>query len=370
MRVASVSIARTPVAPSIESFEHFWAGIGQNTGNLMFTEAMFRLLDGGVQKIGFKFDPNFVNANFDVVVIPAANWLNKSAEWGWLIKQLEQVKLPIALVGIGVQAGSLNLEEVEVSASARELAVYIAGRSPTISVRGDFTKAWLASIGIRNAVTTGCPSIYMNIFDNTPQTQKSGYAVQGTRYYASKKFSGQNVLEAHLFKSVTRSNAECIYQSEYEELQMLLAHKALDDFEPSSREALKDLYCVDDERQLEALIRAKGKAYYDLHRWSDYIRSKYGVVGTRLHGTVLALNSGVPALLHGHDSRTQEVIDFAALPSIDSKKLMSLQCEDDFIEALEKAPVESYLDRRADNQKIMMQFFAEFGLKCNQRFMF
>lgn len=44
-----------------------------NIGDLMFTEAIYSLIEGEVTQIGFSFDPGEVNKNFDWAITPAVN---------------------------------------------------------------------------------------------------------------------------------------------------------------------------------------------------------------------------------------------------------------------------------------------------------
>lgn len=369
-RVASVSIARYPVKPDPENFDRFWKGVGQNTGNLMFTESVFHLLDAEVQQIGFSFSPDDVNAKFDAVVIPAANWLNANAQWDLLSELIEKLTIPVILIGIGLQAGARTLESVKVSESAIRLVRLVSERSPSVSVRGDFTKAWLNSIGVQNVTTTGCPSLYMNAFKNEREPDPHRFALQGTRYFASKAFNQTRPVEHHLFRSVAAVGAPMIFQSESEEMQRLLVGKSLETFPEEASSALVDLYGLKSVDELDGFIDRFGKVFYNLSDWSNFVAALYGVVGTRLHGSIIALNSGRRALLFGHDSRTQEVAEFASIPSITAEHLKSLRTANDYLNALSDAKVQDYYDARADNQIRFQQFLREAGLPYRPECMF
>jgi polysaccharide pyruvyl transferase WcaK-like protein len=56
--------------------------------------------------------------------------------------------------------------------------------------------------------------------------------------------------------------------------------------------------------------------FYNLEEWINFLRAKSLVVSTRIHGSIMALHAGVPSMLLWHDSRTQEIADHAALPSM------------------------------------------------------
>jgi hypothetical protein len=212
MRVGTVSIGRSQPIDAATEFDVLWNSFGKNTGNLMFTEAMYRLIDADVVHLGFSFDPDVVNRTLDRVVIPAANWLSAGASWDWLVERIEKITVPVTLIGIGLQAETRDLDKVVVSDSAIRLVRLLSERSEAISVRGDFTRAWLASIGIGNAVTTGCPSIYMNAFPVANDRDMSVCVLQATRYFASRNFNAGKPVERHLFRSAAHLGLPMIYQ--------------------------------------------------------------------------------------------------------------------------------------------------------------
>ena len=369
-RIATVSLARNPEKPTQNPDGHILNMLGQNSGNLMFTEAMFQLFDADVERIGFRFSPDMINSNFDAVVIPAANWLNANADWDLLTEQVEKLSVPVVLIGIGLQANSRTLQDVRVSDSAIRFVRLLSERSPYISVRGDFTRTWLESIGIRNAVTTGCPSLFMNVFKTERQPDERRFALQGTRYSASAAFNNKRSAEKHIFASAARLKMPIIYQSESEESRRLLVGQPVASHAAPVVSALLDLYGVSSADELDTFVDEYGKIFFNLFTWSDFVAGLYGVVGSRLHGTIIALNTGVRALLYGHDSRTQEVIEYAALPGISKSRILSLRTVDDYLSALNDAPIEMYYDRRAENQAKFQQFLRNVGLPYRPEAMF
>ena len=84
------------------SVEQTMLSLGQNTGNMMFTQSLVRILDGA--KWGsFSLLPEETEGH-DAIVLAAANWVNHFDDFGWLADRLEKIKLPVFLVGVGAQA--------------------------------------------------------------------------------------------------------------------------------------------------------------------------------------------------------------------------------------------------------------------------
>ncbi|MBO9357375.1 hypothetical protein GG851_25555 [Bordetella petrii] len=63
-------------------------------------------------------------------------------------------------------------------------------------------------------------------------------------------------------------------------------------------------------------VQGHFKKFYTIPEWRNHIKSNYGFCfGTRFHGNMIALQSGVQALWLVHDMRTKELCDHLNLPS-------------------------------------------------------
>jgi hypothetical protein len=362
MRIGSVSITPKVRDHKDIPFGAFYDSFGKNTGNYMFTQAMYRQLDGDVKHIGFNFNPSYVNANFDHVVIPAANWLNAGADWDWLTDLIEKLEIPVTVIGIGLQAETTDLERVKVSDSAIRFIRTLGQKSPFVSTRGNFTRDWLNSIGVKNAVTTGCPSLYMRLDVPLPAVaDRSGFVIQSTRYAMVPRFLQATGINRQLFRLAGELDAWMIYQSEMEELQYLacsaIANETADVFESS----LPQLYAKQTRDALVDYLERRGKVFFDIDAWAGFVQQTHGVLGTRLHGTIVSLNAGIPALLVPHDSRTSEVAQFAELP-IFSKPVGDLNY-DSVIKILSEVDLDRYSEKRSENSAIYQSFLSACRLK-------
>ncbi len=233
MKIGVISLQEKIENPKDIPFEDLYQRIGLNTGNLVFTNAVFRQLDGELVRIGFSFRPEQVNKEFDAVVIPAANWINSRSNWDWLSDLLEQVEVPVVTIGIGLQASNINEGCVQVNESSMRLIKILASKSPYVSTRGTFTRDWLYSQGIKNVIATGCPSLYLSFHNDRNATLDDGreeVACQSTRFYASATFNDSGDVNARLFRLAYRLKAPLIFQSEAEEIRYLV-HGAFADNE-------------------------------------------------------------------------------------------------------------------------------------------
>lgn len=363
-RIGVISLKQNIEDPAETKFEYLYQSIGLNTGNFMFTNAVFRHIDGDLTRIGFAFDPVQINKDFDALVVPAANWINERTDWTWLVDLLEKVEIPIITIGIGLQAESMDMSRVRVNESSMRLIKLLSRKSKWISCRGDFTRDWLASIGVVNVITTGCPSIYMKLESKNSQYADGGSVVlQGTRYWVSSDFINGNNVNRNIYALAGKFNLPMIYQSEAEEIDYLVYSKSGSDEHAKAKwSALAKLYGFEQEADMKRYLIEKGRVFFDVDQWSAYIKANVGVIGTRLHGAIVALNSGRPTRLIAHDSRTQEVADFAGVPSISESDLENLS-KDHMIGLLKDTDFTGYNKKRKINSEIYRNFLLECGLQ-------
>jgi hypothetical protein len=77
------------------------ASFGNNTGNLLFAEALYQVV-GNAQRATYHFHKDQIDQS-DVVVVAAANWINPHGDFGGLAERLKSFGKPVVLVGIGIQ---------------------------------------------------------------------------------------------------------------------------------------------------------------------------------------------------------------------------------------------------------------------------
>ncbi|HSF64996.1 MAG TPA: polysaccharide pyruvyl transferase family protein [Paracoccaceae bacterium] len=336
--------------------------MGKNTGNLLFTNAMFRQFEGQVDAVGFGFDPKVVNQTYDALLIPAANWLNAGANWQFLIDLLEKVEIPVVTIGLGLQAATEDMDAVRVSDSAVALARLMSAKGAFISTRGTFARDWLASIGISNVVATGCPSLYMRFQPDTTVEAHDTVVIQSTRYANSQRFIDTGGLNADLFDLAARLDAAMIFQSEMEEIDLLVYGAASDAREKASTALLPRLYGLSDPTEFDDWLQRRGKVFFDVDEWATFVRGSAGVIGTRLHGTIMALNNGRPGVLIGHDSRTSELIRFAGIPTLAPDtdfRALDLRAVRHLLSA---ADLDGFEERRRENAVVYREFAQANGL--------
>lgn len=64
-----------------------------------------------------------------------------------------------------------------------------------------------------------------------------------------------------------------------------------------------------------------GNVFFDVPSWMEHYRRFDFVIGARIHGTMLALQAGVPAVCIVHDSRTLELCQTMLVPYVLAKDI-------------------------------------------------
>ncbi|WP_286927887.1 MULTISPECIES: polysaccharide pyruvyl transferase family protein [Aeromicrobium] len=291
--------------------------IGNNVGNLAFSFASERLLthpgdDVTAAPTGPWFaDPARVNREFDHVVFPLANHF-RASNLKALNRQaaaIEQLTTRFTVLGVGAQAdldGNAPRDEREaVEAATRRFVRAVLERGPSIGVRGDFTKEYLLDLGFDDAEVDviGCPSMFLHgpelplrlpgsVGDDdpiaitiSPYVREMGPILQqGLRRHRRLTYIGQDI----------------------HTLRLLLRGTPL-----SGDDARLPL-------SPEHPVFAPGRTVFPLNipAWQEFLRGQRFTYGTRIHGTIVSLISGTPAVLLAHDSRTLELARYHRIPFV------------------------------------------------------
>jgi len=288
--------------------------IGNNAGNLIFSNATYKLLwTSGTEVVasGPVPDPSEadrINAEFDVFVVPLANAFRRSfvQDLESLTALIRGLKIPVVVLGVGAQS-SVNYD-LEWLAPLRDavsgFASAVLDRSPSIGVRGEFTGDYLRSLGFKDIDVIGCPSLFMH-----------GDALQVNKRVAA----------------IGPDSAVCLNVSPYV--------KKMGDVVQHHQERYRKLtYVAQDRDTLRTMLRGdspgkrgatspmpvhtshpmfrenKIRFFVDPKPWFEYLSTFDVCFGTRIHGNIAGLLAGTPSYVIAHDSRTLELARYFQIP--------------------------------------------------------
>jgi len=322
--------------------------IGNNVGNLAFSYASERLMTHPGDEVtaaptGPWFaDPTRVNREFDHVVFPLANHF-RASNLKALDRQaaaIEQLTTGFTVLGVGAQAdldGNAPREEREaVDRATRRFVRAVLERGPSIGVRGDFTKEYLVGLGFEEdrVDVIGCPSMFLHgpdlplrlpaaIADDDP------IAITISPYVTQMGPVLRNALRRHPHLTY--------FGQDHRTLRLLLRGTPLPGDDP-----LLPLHP-------EHPVFAPGRTVFPLSipAWQEELRRRHFGFGTRIHGTIVSLVSGTPAVLLAHDSRTLELARYHRIPFVrlDERDPESISAPDLYAEADWSALVDGHRER-------------------------
>lgn len=303
--------------------------VGGNTGNLAFCYALNRHLPAAPTKAWMEersalFTPKHTG------VLTLANQLGPHANYGGFAKRLAANPARLVGVGLGAQAG-YGATDVEIPEGSLEWVRTIQAHAPTdapnIGLRGAFTQEALRRYGLaERTVVLGCPTLFISPDRALGQTIASRWTGQPRRIAVTAGHPGWKwlaTLEQSLTALLGDGGQDYICQSPesmiglgrgYDHVRALPA----EDLEAARAYARPDL-STDDFADWSV---QHAVSFFSAVAWMEHLRRFDFVIGTRIHGVMLALQMGIPALCIAHDSRTAELCSTMGVPHVEVRRVL------------------------------------------------
>lgn len=296
------------------------ATYAMNAGNLIYTEAVYRLLATpdvevvsdslSTERPGVtKAHIDRINDEFDAFVLPLANALRIgfAPNRARLTEVIRQLKIPVIIVGIGAQLSpkvDWHWIDDEAKANQRAFISAVLDHSDSIGVRGEATRSYLLHLGYHDSQidVIGCPSMHDagrdavierkvdGLRPDSPIAVNADHRIRGTEKvvtdnsgrYSDLVFVAQNQAEAAL----------------------LLWGKPIPDY-PDGLPGTMDHPLYREDRV---------RFFPDPRPWREFMATRDFCLGSRMHGTIAALMAGTPAMVIAHDSRLMELCRYHQIP--------------------------------------------------------
>lgn len=306
-------------APFITS-EQLFSRTGSNTGNLAFTYATKLLL--AENSSGFDWSSDYVKKTDELLVVSCANQLGAHCDMGGQAEKLKTIDMPTVALGLGAQ--SANIETMPVVPEGTidwfdQMASRAISDRPNIALRGAHTYEYLRRIGReQKCVVLGCPSNLISPFKDLGKRIKEREVFPPKRVAVAAGFPWLPThwtLERSLADMVTLTGGTYIVQMTLEMIKM-----ARGDFQSIDHDTLiKYKNFLRPQLTLPEYVqwcRSHVEMFVHVPSWMEYLRKFDFVVGSRIHGVMLAIQAGVPALCIAHDSRIVELCEFMKIPYV------------------------------------------------------
>lgn len=312
--------------------------INSNTGNFLFQHAVWEALAVGDTEIVANStlterrktpaaDVAAINEKFDHFVVPMANSFRADfvTQLERITAVIEKLTIPVSVVGVGAQS-SLDVKSDElgpVREATQKFVAAVLDRSPSIGVRGEFTRAFLKELGFgdEHVEIIGCPSLFR---------RGPGFTVEKTGELAADAPMALNLTPEvpgigtfSLEQAAKHPNLTYVAQDGHD-LRLLLWGV--------TRPNVSDMNVP--IHSAHPLYReGRMQMYIDQWTWFDFLAEQDFVYGTRFHGNVAAIMAGTPAMLLAHDSRTLELAEYHHMPHLHMPEFTDSVAVEDLWEA-------------------------------------
>lgn len=286
-----------------------------NIGNKLWFMGLVSTISTPENEISFinnDMSYDFINNHFDLCIKPAANLF--SIEYAHFFENntrlISQLKIPVYVIAVGAQAESyerleLLAESIRESALPFIEAVYKSGGE--FALRGHFTKALFDYYGYQSAVVTGCPSLY----------QLGPFVIEKRKLDSYMLMCNGDLELSHALLSCNKGK--------YFDQSLFF-----DEFGTEKKQSIRSYLNHYGYYGTDFLLSGRAQLIPDIPYWMKYIHSGgYNFsFGTKIHGSIMALLSGVPALVCPPDVRVREMCEFFSIPTIEKEKARNCDIED------------------------------------------
>lgn len=314
-------------------------GSKENTGNFLHGYAARQIIGDGIELGPQHYREDKIKAlreKISHVVYVAATTIevNRVSKYAKNFRAhadfIERLGLPVVVLGMGAQAilGS-TVKGSWVDDDTKQLLRVLSAHSETMAVRGAYTADLIYAAGVKNIEVVGCQSTFLSRDPNFqfPEMPADIAAIPSDRIAVNIT---RVDLERNLIKEAMAGNATHIGQSAHLEylIKDLPEGVAVADLPEEAAKLVAPPYVrlFRDGgvtfADYHKWVRAHFQQFYSMPEWFNYMRGRFDVaIGTRFHGNMSAMHSGIPALWIVHDSRTQEFCDLLGLPHAPMEKI-------------------------------------------------
>ena len=346
--------------------------LGGNVGNLAFHEAIINYIGPNLKKLWWGSSSQKINSNGDVAIIPCANHLRQNFSCRNVNQSFKDVTIPLVAVGLGSDGPIDSEKETDISDDIKELVSIIAehapSESPNITLRSPDALKIMSRLGLQDACTVlGCPSLFISpekklgekIINNLKEI-KNIVILAG-----NSSWSYLSPLENKLTKLISDNGAYLIQHP----LNMIkLARTKFSELTDEEISKIKKFSChYMNNEEFFGFVNKKCITFFSLNPWLEYYRNFDFVVGARIHGTILALQMGIPALCIAHDKRTLEMCKFMNIPFVKYSDIIDMNITNEFLLDTFRAIFNEneFDEKRMDLARGHQKFFTDNKIRSN-----
>ncbi|SNT14004.1 Polysaccharide pyruvyl transferase [Micrococcales bacterium KH10] len=313
-------LLRTPRDPFVPADAHTVLRknlIANNVGNLVFAQATHRILSRhDVKIVPGRSMPRRRDVYrsklgyYDHYVLPLANAFRPAfaSHLEQLTTAIRAMKAPVTVLGVGAQApldGEAKAKTRALAPLVRKFVSAVLDNGPSIGVRGEYTRDYLASLGFgdEHIRIIGCPSLFWDgpelpTLRPVPELHRNSPIAVTVSPYVRE-------MGPILTRTLRRHPNATYFAQDHQTLSLMLGEPYRFPRAGKRAPTRPNHLAFREDRTVFCL---------DPKVWFDELSHYDFAFGTRIHGTIAALLAGTPAVLLAHDSRTLELAEFFELP--------------------------------------------------------
>jgi hypothetical protein len=315
-----------------------------NAGDMFVYEASLRLLDYEQLEVVplysdlSDYDIDRLNAEASVCFLRGSNYLHSKMEWGNLPEVIDRLNLPVVAFGIGAQAPKYGA--VQVSERTRRFMEVVADRSEVIGVRGAFTAQVLADMGIKNVEAIGCPSLMRHNKPKLDVAWKPLDEVRKVGFTLTRGFWPEYCEDVDKSRQLQRqlmtefaARFDLTVMSQGERPEKLYFYGTPEGKAEAYAALIREGWFQGADDPLVKLYESNMFFGRSPAEYETLVRGLDLALGFRLHGNIMALANGVPAVYIVYDSRTRELVELFGIPFYDIMNKKPFALEDYYTQA-------------------------------------
>lgn len=290
--------------------------VTSNPGNMVFLYALTQEIEG------LKHYKAKGYTGCDMSVWGCSNFIHHRREMLTDHPVFKSFDTNYVAIGLGAQAPNYDFvtDVPEGTLSwLNEIISRAHSEHPNITVRGPHTYSILKKYGLeKHAVIMGCPSLFINPATNLGEELSRKFTSGQEKVAVTPGYVGNcakiyEQIERSLAQIATEYGGGYICQGPEEVIHMVRGEYQKADPERVAK-ANKTLFPDLEPDVFRKWFKRHSMVFGAVPPWMEYLRTCDLVMGTRIHGTILALQSGTPALCIALDARHRELCETMLVP--------------------------------------------------------
>lgn len=289
-----------------DSLDDILAPLGGNTGNSYITYSLIKEIGCKINDIEhiqniYTFDfstqdkyIDIINNECSTVFLILQDQIRVQESYGLklpykaIMDFISKLNKPVVIAGLGANSttGYDKTFYENIDPELINFLKFLSDHCIEIGLRGEYTAEILSKFDIHNTKIIGCPSFYECGRD---------------RIVSAKPNLKKIVFTSENLRTPSMKNVDVVCQ-DYTD-KTILEGLIFDKWDKNI-----------DYHSLDKLKNNKYHIFTNINQWKNFLKEFDFALGCRIHGSIIALNAGIPAICCKNDYRAKEMCEFLHIP--------------------------------------------------------